>query len=146
MVRCLTQAYTDRTPIDWALVFCMNAKAQKIPGTIDFLEMVRELISKEKKDGKPVSDYAVAKRLGMSPQRVSRYFSEVSTLDDQGCQTVADTLNWPLETVLACIYFERSSKQENDSVTRAWQRLCQRVAVSVFPFFTGLFAVLAFFE
>ena len=124
----------------------MASKQPEIPTTVDLLEMVRALIAKEKGDGLPVSDYALGKYLGWSRSRISSYMTGRTALDDNGCQTVADTLNWPLETVLACIYFERSSKQENDSVTRAWQRLCQRVAVSVFPFFTGFFAVLAFFE
>lgn len=116
----------------------MDTGQDRIPTTIDFLNMVKELIAKEKEDGKPVSDYAVSKRLGFSSQRVYKLMDGTYTLDDQGCERVSEVLKLPLETVLACIYLERSKRSENDKLTQAWEHICQRVAPSLAPAVIGL--------
>lgn len=116
----------------------MSKKERDIPTTSDFLEMVRELISKEKGDGQPVSDYAMAKYLGFSPQRIYKLLDGQGGLDDQGCERVAEVLELPLETVLACVYLERSRRSENDTLSRAWERVCQSVAPSLAPAVIGL--------
>lgn len=107
--------------------------------------MIRSLISEEHFLGGEVTDYRLAKELGWNPTRISRYVNGQSVLDDDACQTVAKVLAWPLETVLACIYLERSKRLQNDNVTSAWERICQRVAVGVVPFFCGFFGVIHFF-
>lgn len=120
----------------------MSRKLGHIPTTVDLLEEVRALIAKEKGDGMPVTDYRVAKHLGMSTQRISRYFNGLNTLDDEGCAIVAQALDYPLETVLACVYLERSKRQEqDDTVTQAWQRICQRVAMGAVCFCVGFSSV-----
>jgi transcriptional regulator with XRE-family HTH domain len=116
----------------------MKNKAEPIPGTIQLLEMARELICKEKGDEKPVTDYQLAKRLGWSTARISNYMSGLRTLDDDACETVANALELPLETVLACVYLERSRRSENDTLSRAWERVCQSVAPSLAPAVVGL--------
>lgn len=116
----------------------MSKKEKPIPTSTDFLNMVRELISKEKGDGLPVSDYAIAKRLGFSPQRIYKLMAGQRGLDDQGCERVAEVLELPLETVLACVYLERSRRSENDTLSRAWERVCQSVAPSLAPAVIGL--------
>lgn len=125
-----------------AVGLCMRYPPGHIPTTLDFLEEVRALISKERADGKPVSDYAVAKRLGWKSGRFYNYTSGNSTFDDGACAVIAQTLDYPLETVLACVYLERSKKQDqNDTVTQAWQRICQHVAMSLVCFCVGFSSV-----
>lgn len=116
----------------------MGNNADQIPTTIDMLNEVKSLIKKEKGISEEVSDYALAKRLGFSHQRIYRLMAGTHTLDEKGCETVADALGWPLETVLACVYLERSRRSENDKLTQAWEHICQRVAPSLAPAITGL--------
>lgn len=118
----------------------MNAQAREIPTTAELLEMVRALIQKEKGPDVTISDYAVAKRLGWSPQRIYRLLDGTHTLDENGCLDVAAAIGWPAETVLACIYLERAKKQNKDSLAAALERLCHRVAISVSPVFIGFIA------
>jgi hypothetical protein len=116
----------------------MRTETGELPTTITFLEMVKELIAKEKGDGKAVSDYALSKRLGFSSQRIYKLTDGTYTLDDQGCERVAEVLELPLETVLACVYLERSRRSENATLSRAWERVCQSVAPSLAPAVIGL--------
>ena len=114
-----------------------------IPTTVDLLEMARSLMEKEKNGGERLINYRMAKLLGWSPSRLGNYFAGRSTLDEDGCETIAEVIGWPLETVLACVYLERAKKQNNDAVTKAWERLCQRVAITVTPIFIGFLAGIA---
>lgn len=116
----------------------MDTGQDRIPTTIDFLNMVKDLIAKEKGDGKPVSSYAVAKRLEFKTSRIYGLMDGTYTLDDQGCERVAEVVGLPLETVLACVYLERSKRSENDKLTQAWEHICQRVAPSLAPAVIGL--------
>lgn len=127
--------------LDGGFNLCMADNFETIPSTKDLVEQARLLISKKKYGGAAVTDYRLAKELGWDSRRISRYLLGQSTLDDEGCQTLADVLDLPLETVLTCIYFERANKAGNDTVSRAWQRICQSVAFSVVPFFAGFFLV-----
>lgn len=116
----------------------MKTGQDQIPTTVDLLNMAKELIAKEKGDGKPVSDYALSKRLGFSHQRLYKLMDGTYTLDDQGCERVAEVVGLPLETVLACVYLERSRRSENDKLTQAWEHICQSVAPSLAPAVIGL--------
>ncbi|MAX55402.1 MAG: hypothetical protein CL537_07810 [Alcanivoracaceae bacterium] len=120
----------------------MDAGNDRIPTTIDLLNMVKELIAKEKGDGKPVSDYALSKRLGFSSQRVYKLTDGTYTLDDEGCEVVSKLLDWPLETVLACVYLERSKRAEKETLSQAWERVCLKVVPSFAPAFIGLSGIL----
>lgn len=120
----------------------MTVNAPVIPTTVDLLNDVKALISKEKLDGGECSDGRLAREMGWSRARVSSYMTRRTSLDNDACQTVAKALGWPLETVLACIALERAQRAEDDIVARAWARICQRVAVGVGPFFIGFFAVI----
>ena len=121
----------------------MTTKKDHIPSTVDFLEMARSLMEKENLAGGRVSDYAMSKRLGWSTSRICNYFNGRSTLDEKGCVDIAELIGWPAETVLACVYLERAKKQKNDNVTRALERLCHRVAITVTPIFIGFLAGIA---
>lgn len=119
----------------------MDTGQDRIPTTVDFLVMVKELIAKEKGDGKPVSDYALSKRLGFSSQRVYKLTDGTYTLDDEGCEVVSRILDWPLETVLACVYLERSKRAEKESLSQAWERVCLKVVPSFAPVIIGVSGV-----
>lgn len=121
----------------------MKAERGELPTTLDFLEEVRSLIKKENPQRKSVSNYAVAKYLGFTHQRFYGLVNGSHTLDEQGCEVVAEAIGWPLETVLACVYLERAKKQNNDNVTRALERLCHRVAITITPIFIGFLAGIA---
>lgn len=124
----------------------MDTGQGQIPTTIDFLNMVKGLIAKEKGDDQPVSDYALAKRLGFSHQRIYKLMKGTRSLDDQGCEAVAKELDWPLETVLACVYLERSKRAEKESLSQAWERVCLKVVPSFAPVFIGFSGILVAFS
>lgn len=116
----------------------MTKDAKSVPDTIEFMNMVKDLIAKEKGSAAVITDYQLAKYLGWSPARISNYMGRIRTLDDDACETVSEVLKIPLETVLACIYLERSRRSENDKVTQAWEHICQSVAPSLAPAVIGL--------
>ena len=119
----------------------MDKTRDQIPTTGDLLNMVKELIAKEKGDGKPVTDYALAKHLGFKTSRMYGLAAGSHTLDDQGCEAVAKALDWPLETVLACVYLERSKRAEKESLSQAWERVCLKVVPSFAPVIIGVSGV-----
>lgn len=138
------RAYNQSLTIDGRVKFCMAAKQHDIPTTADLIERVRALISKEKNGGKAISDYRLAKELHTSCSTIGRYRTGASTLDESMSLQVAQVLNLPPESVLACVALERSKRFENDAVTRAWEQVCQRVAVAAGPFFLGFLATLPY--
>ncbi len=71
------------------------------------------------------SDYALAKHLGISPQRVSRYRRGLDTLGPELAMKVADELGIDRGYVLACMAAERA---QGDAERRAWRRLAERAA------------------
>jgi transcriptional regulator with XRE-family HTH domain len=116
----------------------VTKNATTVPDTVEFMSMVKELIAKEKGNADAVTDYQLAKYFGWSTSRISNYMGRVRTLDDEACEAVSDALKIPLETVLACIYLERSRRSENDKLTQAWEHICQSVAPSLAPAVIGL--------
>lgn len=63
------------------------------------------------------SDYALAKRLGWTPQRISGYRTKYRELDDDGCIQIAAELELPPAYVMACIAAERAKDAE---IKRHW--------------------------
>jgi transcriptional regulator with XRE-family HTH domain len=67
------------------------------------------------------SDYAVAKALGISVQRMSRYMHEVDQLrDDATIARAAELLNDDASALLAEFHAENA---KNEKARRAWRRL-----------------------
>lgn len=123
----------------------MAENIPEIPTTLDFLDEVRALILKENPGLDVVSNNRLAKRLGWDSARLRNYIHGRSTLDEEGCKVIAQVLDYPVETVLACVYLERSKKRDpDDSVTHAWERICQRVAIPAVCFLVGFSSVFPF--
>lgn len=68
------------------------------------------------------SDYALAKKLGMTRQRISRYRAGLDHLGDDAAVTVADALEVQPGYVLACIAAERT---KSETARKAWERAAQ---------------------
>ncbi|MBU3022865.1 XRE family transcriptional regulator [Aestuariibacter sp. A3R04] len=68
------------------------------------------------------SDYAVAKKLGITRSAVSRYRSSGATLDDWLAIEVAELLERdPLQT-LACVKYERAIKMNDKRLCNFWKQ------------------------
>lgn len=71
------------------------------------------------------SDYAVAKLLGISTQRISNYRNRSDTLGADLAIEVADQLGLDRGYVLACMAAERAKRTDEK---RAWEALARRAS------------------
>lgn len=89
----------------------------KIVTTLDILEAVR---SQNIREGKPDSDYGIAKTIGISPHGVSSYLRGRTIMDDQIAVKASKALDWPIDQVIGCLLLERAKKLENVDLTNTW--------------------------
>lgn len=68
------------------------------------------------------SDYALAKKLGVSVQRVSNYMRKKTFLDDKMAFIVAELLDLNPAYVVACSNMERAERKEDKSSVSFWMR------------------------
>lgn len=68
------------------------------------------------------SDYALAKKLGVSAQRVSNYIRKKTFLDDKMSFVVAELLDLNPAYVVACTNMERAERLEDKSSVSFWMR------------------------
>lgn len=85
--------------------------------TIDFLEAV-----KSKRGG--ISDYALAKVLGVSQQLISKYRTRMIFLGDPVALRVAELLEIDAGYVMACVHQERA---KTESERAAWSSIVERL-------------------
>lgn len=85
--------------------------------TIEFLDRVREAHSIR-------SDYALAERLGLTRQQVSKYRSRKDYMSDETAARVAELLGVDPGFVLATIHAERS---KNDDTRALWVGIAERL-------------------
>jgi len=85
--------------------------------TIEFLDEL-----KLKRGG--ISDYAVAKLLGMTTQAISKYRTRRYFLGDETAIRVAELLEMDPSFVMACVHFERAKTQAERT---AWQNIIMRI-------------------
>jgi len=72
------------------------------------------------KDGKPLSDYALAKILPVRQQTISRYRKGAGFFDDKVCKTVAELLDLDPAQVIADVHAERTDDKEMKAI---WKRI-----------------------
>lgn len=99
--------------------------------TIDYLEAVRGLTETG-------SDYAVAKSLGISRQKISGYMNKGITMGPDVCERVAQLLGIPLAAVLADMEAERAKRTP---VKEAWEKAAELLRQSAAVLLLGLFGV-----
>jgi len=95
--------------------------------TLDFLDEIK------RRNNLP-SDYALAKFLGIRPNRISIY-RHGGTMDGELALIVAERGGWPVEYVLACIEAERSKRPQ---VKKAWEKIAHRFAAAIGAVFIGV--------
>lgn len=81
------------------------------------------------------SDYAVAKYLNITTQRMSRYRRGIDNLGDELAVRIADELGIDAGAVLADLSAERA---KSDKVRAAWKRLAKSAAASALVVFLAL--------
>jgi len=84
--------------------------------TIEFLDAL-----KSKHGG--ISDYALAKILGVTQQTVSRYRTGRDFLGDSTSICIAELLKIDAGYVIACVHSERARKESEKAI---WQRIADR--------------------
>lgn len=84
------------------------------------METTQDLLDQVKARYELPSDYALAKKLGMSRERVSRYRNTNGQLGDEAALKVAELLNLDPAYVLACAAFERT---KNSAARTAWEHM-----------------------
>lgn len=70
------------------------------------------------------SDYALAKKLGVSKQSVSEYYSGKNVPNEFACLQIAESLGKPLETVIAAV---RVEAEKDETRRSAWEKYYKRV-------------------
>lgn len=70
------------------------------------------------------SDYALAKKLGVSQPAVTKYRVHGQTMDDRACLKVAELLEIDAATVLACVHAERAKTEAEKT---AWKLIYERL-------------------
>lgn len=81
-----------------------------------------ELIDKVKTLYHLPSDYAAAKKIGVSTQAVSKYRNNHTFLDDKAAFKIAELLELDPAQVLACANIERAERQGDKNLIEFWQR------------------------
>lgn len=88
------------------------------------METTTQLLDKVKSRYHLPSDYALAKRLGMSSERISKYRRKGGALAEENALRVAELLELDEGYVLACMEAERA---QSDAARKAWERLADRL-------------------
>lgn len=88
------------------------------------METTNQLLDRIKEKYGLKSDYALAKAIGMSRERISRYRNSSGELGDDAALKVAELLDLDPGYVLACMSHQRT---KSDAARHAWERLADLV-------------------
>lgn len=99
--------------------------------TIEFLDAIKA------KHGIP-SDYALAKRMGMRQQTVSKYRLGHEYLGDSAALKVAELLDIDAAYVVACVHRERAKKSDEKQV---WETIIEKLGGLAASVVLGLAAI-----
>lgn len=72
------------------------------------------------------SDYAAAKKLGITKQSISKIRNNDSTFDDKTSFTIAELLNMNPAQVVALMNLERAKKQNKQELISFWSNYANR--------------------
>lgn len=95
--------------------------------TVDFLNALRERLS--------VTDYALARELGVTKQQVSRYRHRHDLFSDELAERAAELLQLDPGYVLACIAAERT---KSERARRTWEALAKKLSGAVVLLFLAV--------
>lgn len=84
------------------------------------------------------SDYALAKKWDVTPQRIGNYRRGESALSDERCIQVAEILGIPPENVLFEIQAERARKAGKDRVSEVLESVLRRLSATAAAITFGL--------
>lgn len=88
------------------------------------MDTTNQLLDKVKNRYRLRSDYALAKALHMSRERISKYRTKGGALAEENALKVAEMLELDEGYVLACMEAERA---QTDAARSAWERLADRL-------------------
>jgi transcriptional regulator with XRE-family HTH domain len=83
------------------------------------MKNTRDFLQEAKRKNGLESDYALAKLLGISRQRISHYTTGKETLSDEVARRVAAALDYPPAYVMACVHAERAKEKE---LRKIWEQ------------------------
>jgi plasmid maintenance system antidote protein VapI len=84
------------------------------------------------------SDYALAKKWDVTPQRIGNYRRGESALSDERCIQVAEILGIPPENVLLEVQAERARKAGKDKVSEVLESVLRRLSATAAAMTFGL--------
>lgn len=95
--------------------------------TVEYLDAIKA------RHGLP-SDYAIAKRLGLTTQAISRYRHGLSYFDDDACIRVAEALEInPLEVIVSANIERSKNAQAKAKWEGYWENFSANFQSPVFP-------------
>ena len=109
---------------------------QSLPRSRDFLTALAKLLGEREGLREPISDYRMAKILGVSRAMMSEYRTNKQRLSSLMCLKVAELLGEDPQYVLACIQAERA---QNAAVRKAWEKIAGSAACAVLALALSLF-------
>ena len=96
-----------------------------------------DYISAIKKKHNVTSDYAVAKLIGITPQKMSGYATGDALPGTLNCMKIAEVLEVNPLQVLADIEIERAEKQGKEDVAREWSGVLERIGAALMTLLVG---------
>lgn len=102
-----------------------------------------EWLDRIKKEFQLVSDYQLAKKLGIRPQRISNYRNNVSHMDDSLALHVENLLDLPAGTVLLDMQAQRTKCSQAAKILRKLSQQISTAAASVFLALSMMYTTMA---
>jgi hypothetical protein len=81
-----------------------------------------ELLDKLKAAYGLTSDYAAAKKMGITTQAISRHRNKLSTFDDKASFEIAELLELDPAQVVASMNLERAERSQNEKLISFWSQ------------------------
>jgi len=93
--------------------------------TVEYLDEIKK--AHPDTDGKPASDYRVAKLLKVAKATVSKYRLHGTCFDDEVAARAGDLLDMPAYIVIIDMHYERAQKKKNTQVMQAWEDIAKKL-------------------
>ena len=96
------------------------------------MENVKKLLDAVKQRNSIESDYALAKFLDISTQRVSEYYNGKAIPNEFACLQIANALDIPLNRVIAAVKVDTEKNEKRRSVWEKYYKQVGGIAASLF--------------
>jgi len=99
------------------------------------MNTIKELLDATKAAKGVTSDYALAKALSISTQRISDYYKSSRVPDEFACLQIAEALERPLDEILAAVRIEAEKDENRREVWRRYYKSIGGIAASIMTVF-----------